>query len=76
MIRLDGSRTTLVWMHAKGDSIVEEATPVPLQLGMTPRYLDVRCHEALYEVDLGVNEVRDRLGSDVAREAGAEVRGW
>ncbi len=48
---------------------------VILQLGMTPRYLDLHCHEAQYEVDVGVNEVRDRLGKDVAREELVEVRG-
>lgn len=32
-----------------------------VQLGMTPRYLDPRCHEALYEIDVGVNEVCERL---------------
>ena len=45
-----------------------------VQLGMTPRYLDLYCHEALYEIDVGVNEVRDRLDGEVAREEGAGIR--
>jgi hypothetical protein len=39
---------------------VEEHDGGGAHLGMTPRYLDSRCHEALYEIDAGVNEVRDR----------------
>jgi hypothetical protein len=53
---------------------VEKENGVVCQLGVTPRYLDPRCHEALYEVDVGVNEVCD-LNGNVAREEGAVVRG-
>jgi hypothetical protein len=62
-------------MHAKGDSIVEKKYRVIVQLGMTPRYLDLHCHEAQYEVDVGVNEVCDLLDGHVAREEGVGVRG-
>lgn len=62
-------------MPSKGDSIVGKGNRVVIQLGVTPSYLDRRCHEALYEVDVGVNEVRDRLGRDVAREESAGVQG-
>jgi hypothetical protein len=40
---------------------VEEHDGGVAQLGTTPRYLDSRCHEALYEIDVGVNELYDRL---------------
>ncbi len=39
---------------------------VVIQLGVTPRYLDPRCHERLYEIDMGVNERRDRPNTDAA----------
>lgn len=48
---------------------------VIVQLGLTPRYLDLHCHEAQYEVDVGVNEVRDRLDGEVARDTSAGIRG-
>jgi hypothetical protein len=51
-------------MQARGDSIVEKENGVVCQLGVTPRYLDPRRHEALYEVDVGVNELRDRPDAD------------
>ncbi|NGZ08197.1 MAG: hypothetical protein CV088_02280 [Nitrospira sp. LK70] len=54
---------------------MEQVNSMAIQLGMTPHYLDARCHEALYEVDVGVNEVRGRLGKDVAREELVGVRG-
>lgn len=54
------SGATVILMQARGDSIVEKVNSVDVQLGMTPHYLDLQCHEALYEVDLGVNEVRNR----------------
>jgi len=41
--------------------MVKKENSVAIQLGVTPRYLDPRCHEALYEVDMGVNEVCDLL---------------
>ena len=44
------------------------------QLGMTPRYLDSRCHEALYEIDVGVNEVCGRLTWDDADLEGISHR--
>lgn len=40
---------------------------IAVQIGMTPRYLDPRCHEALYEVDVGAYgacEWRDRDDAD------------
>ncbi|MBS0181437.1 MAG: hypothetical protein JSS39_03490 [Nitrospira sp.] len=55
--------------------MVEKVNSAVIQLGRTPRYLDVRCHEALYEVDVGVNEVSDLLDGNVAREEGSGVRG-
>lgn len=54
--------------------MVEKANTVILQLGTTPRYLDPRCHEALYEVDVGVNEVRVRLDGAVVGEGDAGSR--
>ncbi|MDF0643832.1 MAG: hypothetical protein P0111_07350 [Nitrospira sp.] len=45
-----------------------------MQLGITPRYLDPRCQEAFYEVDVGVNEMSDGLASAVASQAGAGDR--
>lgn len=54
---------------------MEKMNSMVIQLGMTPRYLDPRCHEALHEVDVGVNEVRDRLRKNVEREELVEVRG-
>ncbi|MEX5214163.1 MAG: hypothetical protein NW703_08355 [Nitrospiraceae bacterium] len=47
---------------------------VVAQLGMTPRYLNPCCQEALHEVDVGVNEVRDRTDSAVANRDGAGDR--
>ncbi len=44
-----------------------------VQLGITPRYLDPHCHEALYEVDVGVNEARDRPEGDVSSREGARA---
>lgn len=44
------------------------------QLGMTPRYLNPCCQEALHEVDVGVNEVRGRMDSTVASREGAGDR--
>ena len=38
---------------------MEKESSVVVQLGMPPRYLDPRCHERLYEVDMGVNEPYD-----------------
>jgi hypothetical protein len=35
-----------------------------VHIGMTPRYLDSRCHEALYEVDMGVYGVHERSNED------------
>ncbi|HEU5406921.1 MAG TPA: hypothetical protein VFU48_04100 [Nitrospira sp.] len=32
---------------------MEKESGVVVQLGMPPRYLDQRCHEVLYEIDLG-----------------------
>jgi hypothetical protein len=46
----------LISGHGRGGSIVAEENVVLRRLGMTPLYLDARCHEALYEVDVGVNE--------------------
>ena len=43
---------------------MEKENRVVIQLGGTPRYLDPRCHERLYEVDMGVNERRDRPDAD------------
>lgn len=54
---------------------MKNVNSVVVQLGKTPRYLDPHCHEALYEVDAGVNEVRGRLDGDFARETSAKVRG-
>ena len=45
---------------------MEKESSVVVQLGMPPRYLDPRCHERLYEVDMGVNELRDRPDADSA----------
>ena len=45
---------------------MQEHTDDVGQLGMTPRYLDSYCHEALYEIDVGVNEVCNRLVWDAA----------
>ncbi|MDI3462171.1 MAG: hypothetical protein OJF50_000992 [Nitrospira sp.] len=39
---------------APGDSIMEKENGVVIQLGGTPRYLDPRCHERLYEVDIAL----------------------
>ena len=44
--------------------MVEKENGVVLQLSVTPGYLDPRCHERLYEVDLGGNERRDRPDAD------------
>ena len=51
---------------APGDSIMEKENGMVIQLGVTPRYLDPRCHERLYEIDMGVNERRDRPNTDAA----------
>ncbi|WP_421661409.1 hypothetical protein [Nitrospira sp. BLG_2] len=45
---------------------MEKENGVAIQLGVTPRYLDPRCHERLYEIDMGVNELRDRPDADPA----------
>lgn len=55
--------------------MVEKENGVVFQLGLTPRYLDPRCHEALYEVDVGVNEVCDLPNGNIACEEGSGVRG-
>ena len=55
--------------------MMKKENRVIMQLGVTPRYLDPRCHEALYEVDVGVNEVRGRLDGDVAGEEDTGIRG-
>lgn len=68
-------RKILMSMQARGDSIVQNESNVVVQLGMTPRYLDLHCHEALYEVDVGVNELRDQPEGDVVRGERAGVRG-
>lgn len=54
--------------------MVEKTNSVILQLGVTPRYLDPRCQEALYEVDVGVNEVRVRLDGAVVGEEASGIR--
>ena len=46
------------------------------QLGMTPRYLDSHCHEAMYEIDAGVNEVYDRLDWEDAGLEATSDRKW
>lgn len=53
---------------------MEEHDGSVAQLGMTPRYLDSRCHEALYEIDMGVNEVCNRLDWDDAGLEGISYR--
>lgn len=45
---------------------MEEQDGAVVQIGMTPHYLDPRCHEALYEVDVGAYGVRERRDEDDA----------
>ncbi len=54
--------------------MVEKENSVVVQLGMTPCYLDPHCHEALYEVDVGVKELCDRPEGAVASREGARDR--
>jgi hypothetical protein len=46
-----------------------------IQLGPTPLYLDPRCHEALYEIDVGVNEVREQLNGGNGTRKGNSSQG-
>jgi len=43
---------------------MKKESGVVIQLGGTPRYLAPRCHERLYEVDMGVNALWDRPDAD------------
>lgn len=45
-----------------------------VQLGMTPRYLDTHCQEALYEVDVGINELQGRPDGAASSPEGMENR--